>query len=467
MSSRPELKLVAHANGQTLAFPLPPRGSVTLGRAAQNPIRIDEPSISREHLKISVLDAKTIEVEDLGSANGTALLLPSALGRGSEETQARPVEKHLKPHTPLRVEAGCSLRAGLVLLFVDATRETKRPSLRPQALARPDVMVSAPILVDERMRRIYALAGRAAASDISILILGETGVGKEVLAETIHRHSPRAARPLLRLNCAALPENLLESQLFGHEKGAFTGALQTKAGLLESTNGGSVFLDEIGELPLSTQVKLLRVLEERVVMRVGSTRTRPIDVRFITATNRDLIREVERGSFRGDLFFRINGVTLRIPPLRERRSEVEPLARHFLRHFCTRSGMPVPELTPGALDTLLKYDWPGNVRELRNVMERVPLLAGSGPVLPEHILLDAFLAGDTLEPAEWGNDVTQVMDVITFDDAEQQDERERIIRALSTCGGNQTRAAKMLGISRRTLSTRLNEYNLPRPRKGK
>src|SRR5690606_14186600 len=225
-------------------------------------------------------------------------------------------------------------------------------------------------------------------------ILGETGAGKEAMAETVHQRSPRRAGPFLLLNCAALSETLLESELFGHEKGAFTGAHSTKAGLLESTAGGTVFLDEIGELSLGTQAKLLRVLEERSVMRVGATKPRRIDVRFVTATNRDLTREVRAGRFRGDLYYRISGLVVRIPPLRERLTEIEPLARHFLTEFCTQLGQLVPELEPAAIEALLGYHWPGNVRELKNVMERAVLLAGSGPVTREHVLPEPTLFSD-------------------------------------------------------------------------
>jgi transcriptional regulator with PAS, ATPase and Fis domain len=206
----------------------------------------------------------------------------------------------------------------------------------------------------------------------------------------LHRASPRRDGPFLRLNCAALPESLLESELFGHERGAFTGAHALKIGLLEATDGGTVFLDEIGELPLGTQAKLLRVLEERIVTRVGSTKTKRIDVRFVTATNRDLSKEVKNGRFRGDLYYRISGLVVRLPALRQRPSEVEPLARHFLRGFCERSGQPEPELLAPALERLKAHQWPGNVRELKNVMERAALLANHGVIVRGTSVAQAF-----------------------------------------------------------------------------
>jgi transcriptional regulator with GAF, ATPase, and Fis domain len=294
------------------------------------------------------------------------------------------------------------------------------------------------------------------------------------MAETIHRRSPRANQPFLRLNCAALPESLLEGELFGHERGAFTGAHAAKAGLIESTDGGTVFLDEIGELPLGTQAKLLRVLEERTVIRLGSTKSKRVDVRFVTATNRDLGREVKAGRFRGDLYYRISGLVVRIPALRLRRSEIKPLAQHFLRAFCARSGQVAPRLSAEATEMLQAYDWPGNVRELRNVIERAVLLSSDGEIRAEQVLLEPPVPDDEEELADAADDfdaVTKVTHVLTAppslaSDVEDLTERDRIIRALEACGGNQTRAAKMLGVSRRTLINRLEQFQLPRPKKG-
>ncbi|HTV24760.1 MAG TPA: sigma 54-interacting transcriptional regulator, partial [Polyangiaceae bacterium] len=355
-----------------------------------------------------------------------------------------------------------------------------------------------------------------ARSDTPVLILGETGAGKEAMAETVHQRSPRRAGPFLLLNCAALSETLLESELFGHEKGAFTGAHSTKAGLLESTGGGTVFLDEIGELSLGTQAKLLRVLEERSVMRVGATKPRRIDVRFVTATNRDLTREVRAGRFRGDLYYRISGLVVRIPPLRERPTEIEPLARHFLTEFSTQMGQHIPELEAGAIEALHAYDWPGNVRELKNVMERAVLLAGSGAVTREHVLPEPTLFSDaagaggllasgmddldestavitrprefmgnnpassrrrSLRPPESGRPRSSAPGSVRGsqipassrprggEGSTDEEKRDKLIRALEACGGNQTRAAEMLGISRRTLINRLDRWKLPRPQK--
>ncbi len=226
------------------------------------------------------------------------------------------------------------------------------------------------------MGQLEALIARVAASTISVLILGETGAGKEVLAGRIHALSPRAAAPFLAINCASLSETLLESELFGHERGAFTGAVATKPGLLETADGGTVFLDEIGDLPSAIQVKLLRVLEDRRVLRVGAVKSKPIDVRFVAATNRDLEGDVRRGGFRRDLYFRLNGITLEVPPLRERRDEIARLAGVFAAETAAQLGfVGSAGIAPAAMEMLLDYVWPGNVRELRNVMERAVVLA--------------------------------------------------------------------------------------------
>jgi transcriptional regulator with PAS, ATPase and Fis domain len=318
------------------------------------------------------------------------------------------------------------------------------------------------------MQKLRQHVEQVATSDLSVLILGETGAGKEMLAETVHRLSPRAKGPFLRLHCAAFSESLLESELFGHEKGSFTGAHQAKPGLLESANGGTVLLDEIGELPLSTQVKLLRVLEDRKVLRIGALTPRSIDVRFVAATNRDLEAEVATGRFRLDLYFRLNGMSLVVPPLRERAEEIESLARAFITQGCRKMNRTVePTLSPEALERLRSYSWPGNIRELRNTIERAVLLCGNGPILSEHLPTEKM--GATLPPI-----AARPIPVSVEQPASDQEglhvqvgalERQRILDALEKCGGNQTKAAKLLGISRNTLISRLDAYGIPRPKK--
>ncbi len=459
-----DFELVVYIQREKLSFTLPKQGRLSVGRSHDNDIRVEHTSVSRQHLALHI--GEEIEIEDLNSSNGTFFLSDRGEVQGEDVTAAR--DRRLPPRKRVRLRPGELVRVGSVLIAI----HRKSPSTMHEALRPPSKQYAPAVLIDPEVKRVHELAARAAQSEITVLVLGETGVGKEVLAETIHQHSKRANRPLLRLNCAALSESLLESELFGHERGAFTGAVAAKAGLLEATDGGTVFLDEIGELPLSTQAKLLRVLEEGAVRRLGSTKPRQINVRFITATNRNLQMEVARGRFREDLYFRINKVTLTLPPLRDRKSEIEPLARFFLHEFCKVSGIHEPQLTAEAVDALLAYRWPGNVRELRNAMERAPFLATGGVLRTEHMPKESDIVVPDLpeqlfdatedEPATALHGAFDPRETAT---SRRPDERERIIDALEACGGNQTRAAKFLGISRRTLINRLDEYNLPRPKK--
>ena len=312
------------------------------------------------------------------------------------------------------------------------------------------------VVADPAMERLHKMLEKVAVGRISVLLLGETGVGKEVLARTLHRLSPRGKGPFVAFNCAAFTETLLESELFGHEKGAFTGADASRPGLLESADGGTVFLDEVGELPTSVQVKLLRVLEEKRVLRVGARASKDIDIRIVSATNRDLEQEVHAGAFREDLLYRLNGVTLHIPPLRQRRSELDPLCKTFIDQAAADLALPSsPTMSDEARELIHDYPWPGNIRELRNVIERAVLLCDD-VIEPGDLPTDKFAAAPPAMPSR-----------ATDANAPAPSEKHRIIEALAECGGNQTRAARMLGISRRTLSNKLNQYDLPRPLKGK
>jgi two-component system, NtrC family, response regulator AtoC len=469
-------ELVVYTRQNSRVVPLLPNTVLSIGRSTDAAIVVDDASVSRHHARLHV--SEEVEVEDLGSSNGTTLVRNNPM-RNDESTNGS--IGPMNPNERNRLRPGDVLRVGSVVL---ALQVRGRPASGTHAATNP-------ILVDPEMLRVHDLVKRAAATELSVLILGETGAGKEVMAETIHRHSRRVSGPFLKLNCAALADSLLESELFGHERGSFTGAHTSKAGLLEATDGGTVFLDEIGEMPLGTQAKLLRVLEERSVIRVGSTKPRQIDVRFVTATNRDLNKQVNRGAFRRDLYYRINGLTVRIPPLRQRPSELEPLALHFLRQMSVRSGQGDVRIARSAIDRLKQHNWPGNVRELRNVMERAALLCNGDSVRAEHIIVEP---GDLPEdePDLAFDDITAVFvpgasqpsrtipqltptlpggapmpqTALPQQPADDTpDERTRIVRALEACGGNQTRAAEVLGVSRRTLINRLEEFSLPRPKK--
>jgi DNA-binding NtrC family response regulator len=351
-----------------------------------------------------------------------------------------------------------------VACFPSQGRDAERLIEVANAQLAPRASVDAKLVVESQaMKQLFEVVDRIAVGTINVLVTGETGVGKEVVAAAIHERSPRAAKTYLMLNCAAFTETLLESELFGHEKGAFTGATEAKPGLLEAAQGGTVFLDEVGELPMATQVKLLRVLEERAVRRVGSLKARPIDVRFVTATNRDLEAEVVAGRFRQDLYFRVGGVTLLVPPLRSRPEEIEPLARRFVATSAKQLGRKPPALSKAALALLAGYRWPGNIRELRNVMERAVLLCAGPTIEPEHLPREKLAALWVTPPAAGAPAPAAAAPApaSTGGDAE----RQRIIDALAECGGNQTRAAKLLGISRRTLLYRLDAMAIARPQK--
>jgi len=316
-------------------------------------------------------------------------------------------------------------------------------------------LIDPPAISASGMEGLKHVVQRVAESAINVLITGETGVGKGVLAAEIHRRSPRAERPLVAVNCAELQESLLESELFGHERGAFTGASSAKPGLIETAQGGTLFLDEVGEMSLATQAKLLRVLEDRSVRRVGGLQQRPVDVRFLAASNRDLEAESERGSFRKDLFFRLNGIPLVIPPLRERLDEMEELSHRFIAQAAAAAKREPPTLSHEALVALQQYPWPGNIRELKNVLERAVVLCAGGVITARHVAVERRRRPvSSSRPA--GSPGVEIG---------HARERQRILEALDACAGNQSRAAKLLGISRATLVVRLTLYGLPRPRK--
>jgi two-component system response regulator AtoC len=356
----------------------------------------------------------------------------NAVSQGAYDYLAKPVEP-----TELKRMVGEAV-ARRRLAGADVVAPDPRQTLADGAA----IVGSAPAMLS-----VYKTVAHVAPTTATVLIVGESGTGKELVARAIHAKSPRANKPFVAVNCAALPESILESELFGHERGSFTGATGTKRGLFEEATGGTLFLDEIGEISPKMQVQLLRVLQEGEIRRIGATETIRVDVRVVAATNRDLKGELAAGRFREDLFFRLQVVTVRVPPLRERKGDIGYLVRHFLTRHSDRLGRPVPRVAPDVMEALDAYDFPGNVRELSHIVERAMLLAREGVVtaadLPSEVTRSwqgstASVGGGGALADDWPS-----LSVL---------ERRYIDRVLSRTGGNKTRAAEMLGIDRRTLN---------------
>lgn len=323
------------------------------------------------------------------------------------------------------------------------------------------------IIKSEKMQQLFELSERIAKSTITVLIQGETGVGKEVVAESIHVNSERSKMPLVCINCAALTETLLESELFGHEKGAFTGADQLKIGLFESARGGTIFLDEVGEMPLKTQAKLLRVLQSKKIMRVGSNREIDTDVRVVAATNRKLEDLVAKNQFREDLYYRLNAATVTVPPLRERKDEIPYLAQAFIDHVCKENHLEHKQIAPDAMEILQRYQWPGNIRELKNTIERAVIIADGDTIYRESIAnkLNTGFA-EYVEPsipdASFGQTIVPATAVGDMKEVISSYEKNIILQALKRTGWNQTKASDLLQIPRRTLVSKIKKYGIKR-----
>ena len=452
-------ELLVLRNDGLSSFSLPAKGTLSIGRAEGCDVKLDDPLASRNH---ALLQMHPLSLQDQGSANGTRI-------RGQQ----------ILPGDCVSLPVGEAFIIGHTILLVQPRRLDANAGANSRLSTPPLPVVDHEkrVAVDPAMLEIFQLLERVSQSRINLLILGETGVGKDVVAEAAHRCSARAKAPFVRINCAALAENLLESELFGYEPGAFTGTTQrAKPGLLEIAEGGTAFLDEIGELPLNLQAKLLRVIDGREVMRLGGLRARPIDIGFIFATNRDLEQEVSRGTFRSDLFFRLSGITVNVPPLRERRTEIEPLARLFVRRMSQQLALPqIPSIGDTALERLSAHNWPGNVRELRNVMERAVLLCSNARIEAEHLALKSVSSAmravksdlDSNLPANNSSTLLPPAQSpeVSPKSSEQEHERVRILDALQRCHGNQSRAAELLSMPRRTLVAKLSAYDIPRPRK--
>ena len=309
------------------------------------------------------------------------------------------------------------------------------------------------------MHHIYDMVKRVSATPTNILVTGESGTGKEMVAKAIHYNGPLKDKPFITVNCGAIPESLMESEMFGHKKGSFTGAVADKAGLFEVADGGSLFLDEVGELPLTIQVKMLRAIQERVIRRVGGTEDSHINVRLIAATNRDLESMVEEGGFRQDLFYRLNVIQIKTPPLRERKYDIQLLAEHFLKKYNERLNKTISAISSDAMETLKKYDYPGNVRELENIIERTVALEAGATILPESLPpfvkttsgARQMVSSEGIEITDEGIDLEKVLGQI---------EKELIIKAIHAANGVKKRAAGLLDISFRSMRYRVEKYNL-------
>jgi DNA-binding NtrC family response regulator len=413
-------------------MPLPGAGTLTIGRASKCDVVIDSGSVSRHHANLIV--GNEVEVEDVGSSNGTFV-----------DGAKLPAQKQV------RLTIGVPFLVGAVTLMVQ-TRAGSRRETTPQA---------------SQLAALEQSAARIAVGKLSVIVVGEHGVGKERFAERIHEMSPRRGAPFVRINCAAISEPLLEAEMFGNEA-------QNKPGQIELAEGGTVFLSDIDQLTPGLQQKLLRVLEDSAVRRTGGARTRPVDIRYIASTAKDLSAEVDAGRFRRDLYFRLAGAAFTVPPLRERRDEVLPLAEQFVASAAGPIGRAFM-LAEEAKQWLTTHDWPGNIRELRNACERSVLLATGAMIERHHLTIDdpmrrmpgqRFRSSPTIPPPPGGYSAPSAADMPSQVRATVAElEKQRILEALDKCAGNQTRAAEMLGISRRTLINRLDEYGIARPRK--
>jgi len=333
-------------------------------------------------------------------------------------------------------------------------RQLRRESQEKSILGDTEMVGSSPALL-QVYRQVREVAKHESAT---VLITGESGTGKELVARAVHNMSPRKEKPFVEINCGSLPFNLLETELFGHEKGAFTDAKSRKTGLLEEANGGTIFLDEIGEMDLTLQVKLLRVLEDRKIRRLGGTRSIDIDVRIIAATNRDIKNAIEEKTFREDLYYRLNVFPIQIPPLRERREDVPPLLDHFLKRFNREFHKNVLEVSREALDLLVRYSWPGNVRELRNMVERICIMHSESVIKPEFLPSEIFGDGPSRDVAPFSYEIPP--EGILLEEIVGDIEKELIGRAILITGGNVAKTARLLNVPRGTLRYKLEKYDL-------
>ncbi|MBN1774433.1 MAG: sigma 54-interacting transcriptional regulator [Deltaproteobacteria bacterium] len=428
--------------------PLPPGECLVLGREAGVGLCLPDEGLSRRHAEFRRTGDRVV-VTDLGSKNGTRV-------NGRRLAAAR------------ELRHGDQVRAGecsIAVVKVAPLGPARPPTLpaRSEAAEEPGEVV----VEDPCMKQVFEVCGRIAQAFTSVLVLGETGAGKEVIARHIHRASPFRDGPFVAINCSAIPESVAEAELFGHEKGAFTGATERRVGYLESAHGGTVFLDEVTDLALPIQAKLLRVLDNRRISRVGTTHEAELDVRFVCATNQDVEALLASGRLRRDLYYRLGQFLVYVPPLRARPADVPALAAVFARRIAGRLGRPAPRFEPETLDLLAAQPWPGNIRQLRNVVERAVVLAQGQRIAPG--LLDAVFqdehpgatpgAGSTPTPARIPT-AAELAARSSLDHRMRSIEEKMLLDALDACDGNQTKAARLLGITRRAVIYRMAKYGI-------
>jgi DNA-binding NtrC family response regulator len=449
--ARPASLLVVHA-GTSARVSLPDDRPFVIGRDPDTDLPLVDGGASRRHAQLARAADGRVWISDLGSRNGTWV-------EGARLTAPRPLASGEELHI-----------GGVTLVFhveepLDARVTDALGVTAPPTRLEMDGRVV--LIADPAMRRIYELLQRLARSSLPVLITGETGTGKENAAYAVHHHSPRRAGPFLSLNCAAIAETLVESELFGHERGAFSGAVRAKPGLFEAASGGTLFLDELGELSLGTQAKLLRALETQRILPVGAVQERSIDVRLVAATHRDLPAEVAAGRFRQDLLYRLGAATVQLPPLHMRTREIPVLVAAFLADACRKLGRAPLAMPPLSLQLLIGHRWPGNVRELRNLIEYLAAVVVGDRVEPRDLpdalrrplLPDAQPASPTL-PTTASPPAQQPMRPLA--DEIRELERTRIVAALAQAGGVQKRAAELLGVPLRTFMDKLKHHGLRR-----